>query len=190
MRKVLISILVLVIANGLMAQSSKEQKPFERKGFTFGLSIGAGALTLSTHDTVKTTLAPTLPNLRIGYMLNSKFALQLLLPSSPYRYKDKARGFEGIVITGQYWVKDKWWLLGGAGTTLDAPAFWTIKDPKQADFHVGFPALTFATGYEVWRKKNLTLDVQYRIYAGQVKRGHEGTRQGMSNMLSVGLNWY
>ncbi len=190
MRKVLTSILLMAVANGLVAQSSNEQKPFERHGFTFGLSAGAGTLTLSRNDTVNIAFATTLPNLRIGYMLNQKFAVQLLLPGSLYTHQGKARGFEGVLITGQYWVKDKWWVLGGAGMALDAPAFWTIKDPKDADFHVGFPALTFATGYEVLRKGNFTIDVQYRIYAGQANLGNGGKLQGVTNMFSVGFNWY
>lgn len=190
MRKVLMAVFCLAIASSLTAQQNKEHKPLERKGFTFGLSIGAGALTLSTRDTVKTTFAATLPNLRIGYMVSSKLALQLLLPGSPYQYQGKARGFEGIVISAQYWVKDQWWVLGGTGLTLDAPAFWTVKEPGQADFKVAFPALTFATGYEVYKKKNFAIDIQYRFYAGQVELDGGGKRQGFSNMFSVGLNWH
>lgn len=191
MRKVFIALFYLVIAIcELRAQQNQEIKSFERQGFTFGLSVGAGALTLSTHDSVKTTLAATLPNLRIGYVVSSRLALQLLLPGSPYQYQGKARGFEGILISGQYWVKDSWWVLGGLGLTLDAPAFWTIKEPKQADFRIGFPALAFAAGHEVYQKKNFTIDIQYRFYAGQVELDGGGKRQGFSNMLSVGFNWH
>lgn len=188
MNKVLTFVFVFSCINSVSAQ--EREKPFERKGFTFGFSTGAGALTLSVNDSTQTRFAVSLPNLKAGYVINKKLALQILLPGSTYKYNHKSRGFEGVVVTGQYWLKDRWWVMAGAGLTLDAPAFWTIKEFREADFNTGFPALTFATGYEFWRKGNFALDIQYRIYAGQANLPDGGRRQGVSNTFNLGFNWY
>jgi len=190
MQKVFISILALGICLLLNIQSITAQNSVERKGLTYGFSVGAGALTLSDMESESTTIAATFPNIRIGYMLNDQLALQFLLPGSPYDNNGKTRGFEGIVLSGQYWFIDKAWILGGMGVALDAPAFWTVTDPSTENFYAGFPALTFATGYELLQGKKFTVDLQYRIFAGQVELENSAKQQGISNMFSVGLNWY
>lgn len=191
MMKALINlILILVVVETLYSQNVDNQNTFLRKGFTFGFSVGAGILSLSTNDTLNTVFTATLPNLRIGYMTNERLALQILLPGSPYQYSGKSRGFEGILCSGQYWLQKKWWILGGVGITLDAPAFWTMKNPDEENFYTGFPAIALATGFEIWQRKNFAIDMQYRIYTGQVKLENNGKKRGLSNMLSMGLNWY
>ena len=123
-------------------------------------------------------------------MLNKRLALFALLPGSNYKYNEKDRGFEGVLIAGQYWLKNSWWILGGTGLTFDAPAFYTVKDPKTAGFYTGVPACTLATGYEVWHRKHFALDLQYRIFIGKANLPNSGQREGISNMFIVGFNWY
>ncbi|NQX81281.1 MAG: hypothetical protein HRT66_04715 [Flavobacteriaceae bacterium] len=189
MRKILILTLTL-IANYTFAQTNLEQKKTDRKGFFIGLGLGAGVLTLNTNDSIKVSFSTTLPNIKVGYMLNERFALLALLPGSNYKHQGKDRGFEGVIIAGQYWLKDNWWLLGGTGLTFDAPAFYTVKDLKTAKFYTGLPAFTFATGYEVWHKGRFALDLQYRIFLGKSNLPNNGQREGISNMFIVGFNWY
>lgn len=189
MRKILILTLTIMV-NYTFAQTNLDKKPFDRKGFVIGLGLGAGALTLNTNDTTKVGFSTTFPNIKVGYMLSKRLALLALLPGANYKYYGKDRGFEGITIAAQYWLKDKWWVLGGTGLTFDAPAFYTVKDPKTAGFYTGFPAFTFATGYEVWRKGRFALDLQYRIFLGKSNLPNNGQREGMSNMFIVGFNWY
>ena len=189
MRKVLI-ITFVIIANYTFAQTNIDNKPVERNGFVFGVGIGAGALILNTNDTTKVAFSTTLPNIKVGYMLNKKFALLALLPGANYKYKGKDRGFEGVIIAGQYWVKNNWWVLGGTGLTFDAPAFYTVKDPKTAGFYFGVPAFTFATGYEVWHNGRFAIDLQYRLFLGKYNLSNGGQREGISNMFIVGFNWH
>ena len=189
MRKILILALT-IIANYTFAQTDLDKNPFERKGFVIGVGIGAGALTLNANDTIHTDFSTTLPNIKVGYMLHKRFALLALLPGANYKYNGKDRGFEGAIIAGQYWLKDNWWVLGGTGLTFDAPAFYTVKEPNTAGFYTGFPAFTFATGYEVWRKGRFALDLQYRIFLGKSNLPNDGQREGISNMFIVGFNWY
>lgn len=189
MRKILILTLTIMV-NYTFAQTNLDKKQVERKGFVIGIGLGAGALTLNTNDTIQTSFSTTLPNIKVGYMLNKRLALLALLPGANYKYKGKNRGFEALIIAGQYWLKDNWWVLGGTGLTFDAPAFYTVKDPKTAGFYTGVPAFTFATGYEVWHKGRFALDLQYRIFLGQSNLPNNGQREGVSNMFIVGFNWY
>lgn len=189
----MIKILILSLAitvNVVWAQENSIKKPFERKGFAIGVGLGAGALSLKANDTTSVTFSTTLPNIKVGFMVNKRLELLLMLPGANYKYHSKDRGFEGFVIGGQYWIKDNWWLLGGAGLTFDAPAFYTVKDPKTSGFYTGFPALSFASGYEVWHKGRFALDLQYRFFMGKSSLSNNGQREGFSNMLIVGFNWY
>lgn len=189
MRKILI-ITLAIMANHTFAQINVDKKPIERKGFVIGLGLGAGILSLNTNDTTSLAFSTTLPNIKVGYMLNKRLELLAILPGANYKYNEKDRGFEAVIIAGQYWLKDNWWVLGGTGLTFDAPAFYTVKDPKTADFYTGVPAFTFATGYEVWRKGRFALDLQYRIFFGKSNLSNNGQREGISNMFIVGFNWY
>jgi hypothetical protein len=188
MRKILILTLAILV-NHIVAQTSLDNKPTERKGFVISLGLGAGLLTLNTNDTSKVAFSTTLPNIKLGYMLSKNFALFVLLPGANYKYKGKDRGFEAATIAGQYWLKNKWWILGGTGLTFDAPAFYTVKDPKTAEFYTGIPAVTFATGYEVWHKGRFAIDLQYRLFFGKSNLTNNGERKGISNMFILGLNW-
>ena len=193
MCKVIITlVLVLSCSSLIFAQSFDNSKKVEqRKGFTFGVGLGVGALKIATNDTVKTSFSPSIPNLKIGYIINERLVISVLAPGIMYKYEGKNRGFEGFVLTGQYWVKDRWWILGGTGLSFDAPVFWdALKDYDSSDFHIGLPALTFATGYEIYRKRNFALDIHYRFYSGRVKLENDGKRSGIGHMFVFGLNWY
>jgi hypothetical protein len=189
MKKILI-VGFSILINVLFAQENTSKKPFERKGFVIGVGVGAGALSLKANDTTTVEFSTTLPNIKVGLMVNKRLELLLMLPGANYKYHNKDRGFEGFVIGGQYWTKNNWWVFGGAGLTFDAPAFYTVKDPKSAGFYTGFPALSFATGYEVWHKGKFALDLQYRIFIGTSSLPNNKQREGFSNMFIVGFNWY
>lgn len=174
----------------LNAQITSNESIINRKGFVFGFGCGAGTLNIKLADTSQSVFSFTLPNFKIGTMINNRLALVLMLPGGNYKYQDKDRGFEGFVISGQYWIKDNLWMLAGAGLTFDAPAFYTVKDPKTAGFYTGFPAISAAIGYEIAQGKKFALDVQYRFFIGQSNLPGNRHRQGISNMFILGFNWY
>ena len=188
MRNLFIVAMIFLSLNTFSQTNNK--KTVERKGFIIGVGLGAGALSLNLNDTSKISFSTTIPNIKVGYMINKRLALLALLPGANYKYRGEDRGFEALTIAGQYWLKDNWWILGGTGLTFDAPAFYTVKDPKTAQFYTGLPAMTFATGYEVWHKGKFALDLQYRIFKGKSNLPNNLNREGISNMLILGFNWY
>ena len=88
MRKI-VTIALIIIANYSFAQTNTGKLQIERKGFVFGVGLGAGSLSLNTNDTVSTKLSTALPNIKVGYMLNNRLALLAILPGANYNYNEK-----------------------------------------------------------------------------------------------------
>ena len=187
MRSLILLLLVCPI-NSVFAQN--EANKIEHKGFLIGVGLGAGTLSLTTNDTTTLSFSTSLPNIKVGWFINQRVAVLALLPGANYKFKQKDRGFEGLLIGGQYWLNDKCWVLGGAGLSFDAAAFYTVDDPKTAEFNTGFPAVAFALSYQVWSKGRFSIDVQYRTFYGNVDLANNGNRHGISNKLLLGFNWY
>ena len=181
--------LLLLFCNTAMAQVDSSKHITKDKGLFIGLGIGAGSLALKYNDTLTNKFSTTLPNIKIGYRFNKKLAVCILLPGANYKYHNKDRGFEGFITVVQYWLKPYWWALIGSGLTFDAPAFYTVNDPKKAAFYVGFPAFTAATGYEIWHRNKFVLDLQYRFFMGKSVITTNQFREGFSNMFVIGFNW-
>lgn len=78
----------------------------------------------------------------------------------------------------------------GIGRRLDAPAFYTVSDPKTAGFFTGLPALTVASGYEFYQRKHMAMDLQYRFFYGHANIENNINRHGISTMVILGINWY
>lgn len=180
---------ILLFCNTVSAQVENQNESESNKGWFLGLGFGAGTLLLKYNDTAYHKLSTTLPNIKIGYRINKKIAVCFLVPGANYKYHKKDRGFEAFVPAVQYWINKHWWTLIGIGATFDAPAFYTVKDPKKAPFYTGIPAITFATGYEVYQRNKFTLDIQYRFFWGQSLTDNHKYRTGISNMLIAGVNW-
>jgi hypothetical protein len=190
MKKLILAVIMAFPVTGLLAQENSGKTKVEPSGLFFGVGIGAGTLSLSLRDTTRLSFASTLPNVKLGYRFNQRWALLTLLPGANYSYQGKDRGFEGIMVSGQYWLKTNWWLMAATGMTFDAPAFYTVKDPKTAGFYIGFPAVSLATGYEIWHKGKWTMDLQYRFFYGKSNLPDNRYREGISNMFIAGFNWY
>ena len=178
-----------ILASTTLAQTQINETPTTQKGFMIGIGLGAGVLSLKTNTISQAAFSTTLPNIKVGYRFNKSVAILALLPGATYIYLGKTRGFEALMVAAQYWVQNRWWILCGGGLTFDAPAFYTVKDPKTAGFYTGFPAMTIATGYEIWHRKHFSLDLHYRMFYGTSHLPNKGLREGISNMLLFGFNW-
>ncbi len=177
----------------VFALFAEAQNGFERKGFFFGGAFGASRVSLSASAASGFPQAGlSAPNLKFGRMISPKTGAAVLLLGSVYRQdwsgRVRDRGFEGIVPSLQFWPKSRWWLLGGAGLGMDAPAFYDIKDATERKFHFG-AAAAIGTGWEVFRRGRFALDMQARAHFGRIG-APEGQRDGSAFSLLLGLNWY
>lgn len=190
MRAIACFLLLPMLFSTLNAQN---QNNFERKGFIFGTALGLSSLNLIfINKPSQNETSLSFPNFKIGTMISPKTALILYLPGSIYTFKNEGRerdrGFEAITPSLQYWLKGRFWILGGAGLGMDAPAFYDIKNETERKFYFGGSALA-GTGYEVWRKGKCALDLQARVHYGTAKFP-EGVRSGLAFNFMVGFNWY
>lgn len=189
-KRLFIFCIFLYVQISASGQSDSSWHWKEKKGISLGIGIGAGSLSLQHKDFLSTTFSTSLPNIKIGYWVNKKTEIILLLPGANYKYQGKDRGFEAFLLGVEYWPNNKWWLLSAIGMTFDAAAFYTVKDPKTAEFYTGFPALAIGCGYEIWHKKHFALDLQFRSFYGKSYLKDQSSRTGISNMIILGFNWY
>lgn len=175
----------------LSSQAQNMENP--RKGFYFGAATGIGFLSLRPpNGSTQHESGLSLPNLKFGYLLNPRLGIGLTLPGSLYTYtgegRKRSRGFEGMVPSVQFWLKNRWWLSSGIGVGLDAPAFYDIQNPDERKFYFGTAAI-FGTGYEVFRKNNFSIDLQARLHLGSIDLP-TGNQKGNSLNFLIGINWY
>jgi len=190
--KPLLPLILTVFSLTAFAQNS-DKPAFERKGLIFGAAFGVSAIRLNRSPVAKETQASiSFPNLKIGAMVSKRTAILLYLPGTIYTQKspgrERDRGFEAIVPSIQYWVKDKWWLSGGVGLGLDAPAFYDIKNESERKFYFGTSAV-IGSGYELCRKGRFALDIQNRIQYGKVNLP-SANQTGLAYSVLVGFNFY
>jgi hypothetical protein len=165
----------------------------ERKGFVFGLGISGGVVSISDSfqedpfDEAQGGIS--LPNLKLGWMVNDRLAILATLPGMIYEYKGKDRSFDAFIPTVQYWFKDRWWVNGGIGLAMDFPAFYEVDDFKDEEWNFGC-AVSASTGYEIVQRNEFTIDLISKINMGRVFMDNDEYRDGVAFTVGVGFNWY
>lgn len=165
----------------------------ERTGYVFSISGGVSSLQLTTSSlSDHSETYYSIPNFKFGWMVNPKTEVSLYIPANVYSYKGSGRHrdriFEGLLPSVQYWFAEKWWVLGGAGLTIDGMTFYDTRNKSEIKFYFG-PSVVAGTGYEVWSRKNMVIDLQGRIHAGS-SNIPEGKRTLLAFDFLVGVNWY
>lgn len=181
----------LFIATTSFAQNNTT---IERKGFVFGVGISGGSFHIQDSNvpgglnTTEGTIG--LPDLKIGYMLSSRTAILLTSAGAIYELNEKHdQSFQAFIPTLQYWAKDKLWISGGFGISMDSPAFYQMKDIDQPKFNFGY-AYSVSTGYELIQRNHCTLDVQVKLQGGRAELNNGVNRDAVFFMVGIGLNWY
>lgn len=175
--------------------NAQDSNTIQRKGFVFGTSLGTASTFLKFPDKQQTDIGIAL-DLKVGYMLNPKLALLLSTNVSVYDYsgygRDRKRDFGILAPSIQYWLKDRFWVLGGIGLGGDNPVFWDIHNPDTNPLEIkyfnGFGIIT-AFGYELYHRKNLTFDIKAKVSYRKVNL-HEGNTSGISSGILLGINFY
>lgn len=187
-----IAVLLFSLAISLTAKAQSKNE-IQRKGLVFGFSTGIANSNLNfpTKNQNNTNLAI---NWKAGYMLNPKFALLLNGVVSIYEYdltdRKRLRDFGGVFASAQYFVTDKFWVLGGIGIGTDAPVFYDVKPANtvETEYYSGL-GLVSSVGYDVYRKKNFAIDLQARINYSNVNLPI-GKTNGCTTALLLGINFY
>ena len=177
----------------LLSYGQNETNQIERKGFVIGFGIGGGVISISDSDQEvpfdEAQVGGTFPNLKLGWMVNDRLAILGMYSGMGYEYEDKDRRFDAFMPSVQYWVKDRWWIHGGAGLAIDAPALYDIKDNVNDDWNTGIAAMV-STGYEVYRKNKFALNVQSKLLVGGVKLNNNIDREAVQFSLGIGFSWF
>ncbi|WP_397445283.1 hypothetical protein [Polaribacter sp. R77954] len=188
------SIAFLFITTIATAQSNSiPERSFQREGFMFEFAIGGGIISTEDSDGIQSfdeaQGAFSFPDLKFGYMLNNRLALTLSIPGMIYSVNDNDRHFGGFIPAIQYWVKDRWWIHGGAGLALDSPALYDIKNNVNDDWNTGI-AVMASTGYDVYRKNNFALNVQSKLLLGGVNLNNGIDRDVVQFSVGIGFSWF
>jgi|TARA_R110001606_G_scaffold352920_4_gene503393 hypothetical protein len=175
------------------AQKTNSETITQREGFIFEFVVGGGSISIEdsagiqTFDTSQGTFV--FPDLKLGYMLNEKFAITLSMPGNIYEFQDNDRNFGGLIPSVQYWVKDNWWIHGGIGLAIDSPALYDIKDDVNEDWNFG-TAVMVSTGYEFYKKKNFALNVQSKLVLGHASLDGDAERDAAIFNIGLGFSWF
>ncbi|GLB47977.1 hypothetical protein [Neptunitalea lumnitzerae] len=191
MKQLLVLFALLVLGSTVQAQDTTAQ--MERKGFVIGLGISGGAISISDTETGqdfdKGQGSISLPNIKLGYMLNERLALLLNTSGMIYSQNDYDRSFETFLPSVQYWVNNKSWISGGIGLAVDMPALYDIEDNINDDFNAGC-AVGLSFGRELYQQRNFAIDLQLQTTAGRTFFKGDGHRDAATISVGVGFNWY
>ncbi|WP_299099958.1 hypothetical protein [uncultured Winogradskyella sp.] len=174
------------------AQNTNEETTTIRDGFIFEFSLGAGLISIEDSEGIQTFDKSqgtfTFPDLKFGYMLNDKLAITAVMPGAIYEFQDNDRHFGSFIPSVQYWVKDRWWIHGGIGLAIDAPALYDIKDDVNDDWNFGC-AVMASTGYEIYKKKNFALNLQSNLVIGSAYLDEDAHRDVITFNVGLGFSW-
>ena len=183
----------LISAMAFAQNNSNTQKSFDRDGFMFEFGLGGGIISIEDSAGLQsfedTQGAGTFPELKFGYMLNNRLAVTVSAPGMIYMVNDNDRHFGGIIPSVQYWVKDRWWIHGGAGLAIDSPALYDIEDTVNDDWNTGV-AVMISSGYELFRKGKFALNVQSKLLLGGVKLNNNIDRDVVQFSVGIGFSWF
>jgi len=184
---------IIMSALTFAQDNSNTQNIFKRDGFMFEFGLGGGIISIEDSAGAQrfddSQGGGTFPELKFGYMLNDRLAVTLSAPGMIYTFNDNDRHFGGLIPSVQYWVKDRWWIHGGAGLGIDAPALYDIKDNVNDHWNTGFAAMV-STGYEVYRKNKFVMNVQSKILVSGVKLNSSIDREVVQFSLGIGFSWF
>lgn len=175
---------LLTLTTAVYSQSTKE---ITRKGFVFAAGIGGGV-----HLSEGTAYGRfTVPNLKIGAMLNPKLGVMLYAPGGSSKLDGEERAFEGFIPTAQYWFTERFYVNAGVGVAIETTPFYRVdfsQGPPEFNAGLGF---TVSAGHEIiqW-SENKTIDVQLRLLYGSISYQDQTPKDHLAIDLVFGFNLY
>jgi hypothetical protein len=190
--KNILLLLLLIAAIHTQAQT----QTIQREGFNFGFSAGVGYIFqyVPAEPPLRKSIAQSWPNILLGWMINPKLSVNVLLPGTLYKNtwngRPRYRGFEGAMPGLQYWVTNRWWIGGNAGLGLDAPAFFdlNVENTDERKYYGGY-GFVFSSGYEFWQTSRFSMDARVRVHYNNVPLPG-GRQSGLSANALLGVSWW
>lgn len=168
---------------------------FERRGFTYGLALGAGGMN-SKAGNVTCADCGGEPitgafSFHLGGMLSPRFAL-LFEYSGTFKQLD-AQNVNTLtqsfaLIAAQYWVSSKVWIKGGLGFAHLSRSYddgFIVEDSPISEGG----AVMGAVGYEIMSGPRFAIDVQLRLGVGTYD-GLGADNQIQSGTVGVGFSGF
>jgi len=181
-----------LLSSTTYAQNTNSETTTQRDGFIFEFVVGGGIISIEDSEGIQTFDKSqgtfVFPDLKFGYMLNENLAITAAMPGNIYEFQDNDRHFGGVIPSLQYWLKDRWWIHGGYGLAVDAPALYDIKDDVNDDWNFGH-AVMVSSGYEVYKKKNFALNVQSKLVIGRTNLDGDAHRDAVIFNVGLGFSW-
>ncbi|NHN28126.1 hypothetical protein FIA58_020805 [Flavobacterium jejuense] len=185
--------LILMSTLSFAQNNSTFDSTSKRDDFIFEFSLGGGVISIEDSEGLQTfdkaQGAISFPELKFGYMLNDKLALTASMPGMIYDFQDNDRHFGGFIPSVQYWVKDRLWIHGGIGLAIDSPALYDIKENVNDDWNFGC-AVMASTGYEFYKKKNFSFNVQSKLVMGRAFLEGDAQRDIVTFNIGLGFSWF
>jgi hypothetical protein len=196
MKKIAITTLVLCLLT-FQNMFAKGNDAIQRKGFVFGISTGTGCIITSVPSNKNNTqLGHLAYNWKVGYMVNRKMTVLLQGAISTYisdgnsdSPRERLRGFEGLMPSFQYHLNNRQWVNIGIGLGMDNPVFYDVKDETEGKYYAGGFKTAISSGYEIWQRKNKSIDIQGRLSYG-TSQVPEGKRNSLAFDILIGFNLY
>ncbi|WCO03149.1 hypothetical protein [Psychroserpens ponticola] len=173
------------------AQKKDDDTTNSREGFLFEIGLGGGIISIEDSEGMQTFDVAqggiSFPELKVGYMLNKKLAITAVMPGMIYEFQNNDRHFGGFIPSVQYWVKDKWWIHGGVGLAIDAPALYDISDSND-DWNFGCSIMA-STGYDIYKKRDFSINIQSKLLLGRAFLEGDAHRDAVSFSVGIGFSW-
>ena len=187
-----ICVVFVLVTNITNAQKSNSETTNQRDGFMFEFTVGGGIISIEDSKSIqsfdKSQGTFVFPDLKLGYILNKKLAITISMPGNIYEFQNNDRNFGGLIPSVQYWLKDRWWIHGGIGLAIDSPALYDIKDDVNDDWNFG-TAVMLSSGYEMYKKKNFSLNIQSKLVLGHTSLDGDVNRNAVIFNVGLGFSW-
>jgi opacity protein-like surface antigen len=157
------------------------------KGWFLGGSLGVGSVTYSGNSISSDSQTATFFDVRLGGMLNERFAISTEFWSDGHRneFDDSlavTQNCLGLAMT--YWVTPHLWLKSGLGTSR----LTMYRGGTELASHKGV-GYTVGAGYEIVSRDSLSVDLSLRLLGSSFDTSTDDMgRSALS--LHAGIAWY
>ncbi len=160
-----------------------------RHGLFVGASGGGGVLARrdcqGTDCTEEEFGRVSLPNLRLGYRLSNRFALEFHIAGGVHEHAGERRAFDALLVSAKWWALTALWISAGTGIGEELPPAFEGSGP----LYIGAGAMA-GMGYEFYRGDSLVFDLSIRATTGRLGKDASASIENVALDGLLGITWY